>query len=214
MLDNVTINAHSSIRIEEGKVLYFDPFHISDATNDADIVFVTHDHYDHFSPEDISKVMKDDTVFVAPVVTAKLIAETFANVPSERIVTVAAGEKLDVLGIPVEVIASYNPKKQFHPLEKGYVGYVVTLDGTRFYICGDMDVTEEGKAVKCDVLMPPIGGTYTMDAHEAIELVSAIRPKYAIPTHYGDIVGNIRDGKRFTKWVEDLGIGTEVILKI
>ena len=214
MLDNVTINAHSSIRIEEGKVLYFDPFHISDATNDADIVFVTHDHYDHFSPEDIRKVMKDDTVFVAPVVTAKLIAETFANVPSERIVTVAAGEKLDVLGISVEVIASYNPNKQFHPKAKGYVGYVVTLNGTRFYICGDMDVTEEGKSVKCDVLMPPIGGIYTMDAHEAIELVSAIRPKYVIPTHYGDIVGNPRDGKRFAKWIEDLGVGTEVILKI
>ena len=213
MLDQVTINAHNSIKIKDAKALYFDPFHITDVSRDADIIFVTHDHYDHFSPEDISKVMKEDTVFVAPDSTAALIRGKF-GIPSERIVIVAPGDNIEVLGIPVEVIASYNPGKPFHPKANGWVGFVVTVGGLRYYICGDMDITPEGKEVKCDVLLVPCGGTYTMDYKEAAEFTAILNPKYVIPMHYGDAVGKKKDGSAFEAKARKLAPGTEVILKI
>lgn len=213
MLDSVTINLHSSIKISSGKALYFDPFRISEPTGDADIIFVTHDHYDHFSPEDIAKVMKEDTIFVAPASTAALIRDAFP-VPSERIVTVAPGDTLEVLGIPVEVIASYNPGKQFHPKAKGWVGFVVTVDGLRYYICGDMDITPEGKSVKCDVLLVPCGGTYTTDYKEAAEFTGYLCPKYVIPTHYGDPVGEKTCGSAFAEELKKTSPETEVVIKL
>ena len=213
MLNEVTINLHSSIRICKGKTMYFDPFRIAGKAADADIIFVTHDHYDHFSPEDIAKVMKEDTIFVAPASTAALIRNTFA-VPDERIVTIAPGDKTEVLGIPVEVIASYNPGKKFHPKANGWVGYVVTADDLRYYICGDMDITPEGSAVKCDVLLVPCGGTDTMDPEEAAEFTGMLKPKYVIPMHYGDPVGEKSCGAALEKEVRKLGIDTEVVIKL
>ena len=213
MLDSVAINLHSSIRISSGKALYFDPFRIEESTGDADIVFVTHDHYDHFSPEDIVKVMKEDTIFVAPASTAALIRQTL-QIPDERIVTVAPGDVLEVSGIPVEVIASYNPGKRFHPKANGWVGYVVTVDGLRYYICGDMDITEEGKGVSCDVLLVPCGGTYTMDADEAAEFTGILNPKYAIPTHYGDPVGEKSCGSAFAEKAKVKAPDTTVVFKL
>ena len=213
MLDQVTINTHSSIKITEGKALYFDPFRITDSSRDADIIFVTHDHYDHFSPEDIAKVMKDDTVFVAPASTASLIREKY-GIPSERVVVVAPGDSLEVLGIPIEVIASYNPAKPFHPKANGWVGFVVTVGGLRYYICGDMDITPEGKEVKCDVLLVPCGGKYTLDYKEAAEFTAILQPKYVIPTHYGDPVGKKEDGRAFEKEAKKLAPETEVVIKL
>ena len=213
MLDQVTINLHSSIALHNVKALYFDPFRIEEKTSDADIVFVTHDHYDHFSPDDIAKVLKADTFFVAPASTAALIRKTF-GIADERIVTVAPGDKTEVLGIPVEVVASYNPGKPFHPKANGWVGYVVTVDGLRYYICGDMDITEEGKAVKCDVLLVPCGGTYTMDPKEAAEFTGLLKPQYVIPTHYGDPVGDKSCGAAFAAEVKKTSPDTEVVFKL
>ncbi len=213
MLEQVTINLHSSIRIEDGKVLYFDPFGIAESTSDADVIFVTHDHYDHFSPENISKIMKEDTVFVAPASTAALIRKTFA-VPDERIVVVAPGDATEVLGIPVEAVASYNPNKRFHPQAQGWVGFVVTVGGLRYYICGDMDITPEGKTVKCDVLLVPCGGTYTMDYKEAAEFTGYLSPKYVIPTHYGNPVGEKACGSAFAKEIATRGIDSVVVIKL
>lgn len=213
MLDTVSINIHSSIKISEPKALYFDPFRITEENHDADIIFVTHDHYDHFSPADIAKIMKEDTVFVAPASTAALIRQA-APIPDERIVTVAPGDTLEVLGVPVEVIASYNPGKQFHPKTQGWVGYVVTVAGLRYYICGDMDITEEGKNVKCDVLLVPCGGTYTMDYKEAAEFTGYLRPKYVVPTHYGDPVGEKTCGSAFAEEIKKTSPQTQVVIKI
>ena len=213
MLDQVTINLHSSIRIEDGKVLYFDPFRIGKSTSDADIIFVTHDHYDHFSPEDIAKIMKEDTVFVAPSSTADLIRQTF-NIPDQRIVVVAPGDSTEVLGIPVEAVASYNPDKKFHPKAQGWVGFVVTLGGLRYYVCGDMDIIPEGKEVKCDVLLVPCGGKYTMDAKEAAEFTGYLNPKYVIPTHYGDPVGEKTCGGAFAEEVKKTAPDTKVVIKL
>ena len=213
MLEQVTINLHSSIRIEDGKTIYFDPFRVAESSNDADIIFVTHDHYDHFSPEDVAKVMKADTVFVAPASTAALIRNTF-SVSDERIVVVAPGDSIEVLGISVEAIASYNPGKQFHPKANGWVGYVVTLGGLRYYVCGDMDITEEGKGVSCDVLLVPCGGKYTMDPDEAAEFTGILKPKYAVPTHYGDPVGDKSCGGAFAEKVKANSPETQVVFKL
>lgn len=213
MTENITINAHSSIRIAGEKILYFDPFHIQNAASDADVIFVTHDHFDHFSAEDVAKIIKDDTVFVAPASTIALIREAF-SIPDERLVTLAPGDEAEVLGIPVEAVAAYNPNKPFHTFEKHWIGFVVTLNNTRYYICGDMDSTPEARSVKCDVLLVPCGGTYTMDAKEAAVFVGVLRPKIAIPTHYGDIVGEASTGHVFAQEVKKTSPETEVIVKI
>lgn len=213
MTDPIIVNSHSSIRLDLGEVLYFDPFHIEMETHDADVILCTHDHYDHFSPEDIAKIVKDDTVFVVPESSYKVVSSKL-DVDASRIVTVNAGDKITVKGIDIEAIASYNPNKQFHPKERGWVGYIAESKGVRYYVAGDTDVTEEAKQVKCNVALIPIGGTYTMTWQEGAELIKVIRPDYVVPTHYADIVGTREDGSAFAEEIEKAGIPTKVVLKI
>lgn len=190
----ITINSHSSIRAEGRRVLWFDPFQLKNAPHDADIICITHDHYDHFSPEDIEKAAKRDTVFVVP----RSLAE---KVPNGKVL--CAGDSLAIQGVTITAVAAYNEGKPFHPRDNGWLGYCVTMDAETLYVCGDTDATPEAKAVKCDVLALPVGGTYTMDARQAAELAKVIRPKLALPTHYGSIVGSKKDAKRFCELVED-----------
>lgn len=190
----ITINSHSSIRAEGRRVLWFDPFQLKNAPHDADIICITHDHYDHFSPEDIEKAAKRDTVFVVP----RSLAE---KVPNGKVL--CAGDSLAIQGVTITAVAAYNEGKPFHPRDNGWLGYCVTMDAETLYVCGDTDATPEAKAVKCDVLALPVGGTYTMDARQAAELAKAIQPKLALPTHYGSIVGSKKDAKRFCELVED-----------
>lgn len=190
----ITINSHSSIRAEGRRVLWFDPFQLKNAPHDADIICITHDHYDHFSPEDIEKAAKQDTVFVVP----RSLAE---KVPNGKVL--CAGDSLAIQGVTITAVAAYNEGKPFHPRDNGWLGYCVTIDAETLYVCGDTDATPEAKAVKCDVLALPVGGTYTMDARQAAELAKAIQPKLALPTHYGSIVGSKKDAKRFCELVED-----------
>lgn len=190
----ITINSHSSIRAEGRRVLWFDPFQLKNAPHDADIICITHDHYDHFSPEDIEKAAKQDTVFVVP----RSLAE---KVPNGKVL--CAGDSLAIQGVTITAVAAYNEGKPFHPRDNGWLGYCVTMNAETLYVCGDTDATPEAKAVKCDVLALPVGGTYTMDARQAAELAKAIQPKLALPTHYGSIVGSKKDAKRFCELVED-----------
>lgn len=190
----ITINSHSSIRAEGRRVLWFDPFQLKNAPHDADIICITHDHYDHFSPEDIEKAAKRDTVFVVP----RSLAE---KVPNGKVL--CAGDSLAIQGVTITAVAAYNEGKPFHPRDNGWLGYCVTMNAETLYVCGDTDATPEAKAVKCDVLALPVGGTYTMDARQAAELAKAIDPKLALPTHYGSIVGSKKDAKRFCELVED-----------
>ena len=197
MLENVEVLCHSSIKINKEKVIYIDPFKIEKNYNDADIVFITHDHYDHYSEEDIDKVINENTIIIIPEeLLTKLLRK---GINKNAIITVEPNEKYMVQGIKFETIPAYNTNKTFHPKENGWVGYIITLDDIRYYIAGDTDITKENRKVKCDVAFVPVGGTYTMNYSEAAELVNIIKPKIAVPIHYGSVVGTKQDATNFIK---------------
>jgi len=192
MLEPITINTHSSIRIASEKVIYADPFRITEESHDADIILITHSHYDHFSPEDIRKVMKSDTILVCP---ASMKGAEETGLETRRL---APGESADVLGINIETVPAFNKLKPFHPKSSGWVGYIISLPELgRIFIAGDTDENSENSRVKCDIAMLPVGGTYTMNAKAAAKLANTISPKYAIPTHYGSVAGSPEDGEKF-----------------
>ncbi len=205
MLDNIKVNCQNSVRIEGSRVIYFDPWQFEEAPHDADVIFLTHDHYDHFSPEDIEKLRNEGTVFVAPVSIKEALEPL--GIDGAKLLLVEPGQFLCMgegrRSLCLEAIPMYNIGKQFHQREKDYVGFRVDMDGTTYYVCGDMDATPEGLAVSCDVLIVPIGGKYTMSASEAAEFTNRVKPKYAVPVHYGGIVGTPADFKRFDESVND-----------
>ena len=200
MLENIEVLCHSSIRFNKGLIIYFDPFKINENYHDADIIFITHSHYDHYSEEDISKVIKDNTTIVVPKdLEDRALQFGFAK---EHIIVVSPNEEYSVLGINFKTIPAYNTNKNFHPKSNEWVGYIVNLDQTTYYIAGDTDITEENRQVKCDVAFVPIGGTYTMTYSEAAELINEIKPQIAAPIHYGLIVGNKEDANNFANLVD------------
>ena len=210
MLENIEVLCHSSIRFSIGEIIYFDPFKIEENYNDADVIFITHDHYDHYSEEDIDKVAKNDTVIVVPEdLLIKLLKKGFEK---DNIILVKPNQKYTVKGIEFQTIPAYNTNKQFHPKANAWVGYILEIAGVKYYISGDTDITEENKKVKCDVAFVAVGGTYTMNYKEAAELINNIKPKVAIPTHYGSIVGSKEDGAKFAKLV-DQEIKVEILMK-
>jgi L-ascorbate metabolism protein UlaG (beta-lactamase superfamily) len=208
MVENIRVFTHSSIRVQGGKVAYIDPFQMKEAPKDADFILATHDHFDHFSLDDIAKVANKDTVLVVPENMAAKAKEAEGMVG--KIVTVQPGQSYEIDGFEFETVPAYNKLKPFHPKKAGWVGYILIVNGKRIYIAGDTDATKEAKAVKCDIALIPCGGTYTMDAGKAAELVNAIKPELAIPTHYGSVTGNAADGETFAKKV-DSSIKVEII---
>ena len=210
MLESIEVLCHSCIKFNKGEVIYFDPFKIEKNYNDADVIFITHDHYDHYSEEDIDKVVKEGTIIVAPEdLLTKLLKKGFER---DNMVLVTPNQKYTVKGIEFQTIPAYNVNKQFHPKANEWVGYVLKIEGVTYYIAGDTDITEENKKVKCDVAFVPVGGTFTMDYKEAAELINEIKPKIAVPTHYGSIVGEKSDGISFSKLVSP-EIEVEVLMK-
>lgn len=210
MLNNIEVLCHSSIRMDKGKIIYVDPFHIKENYKDADIILITHSHYDHFSEEDIEKVRKADTkIYVTEdyVENAKSIGFS-----ENKIVGVKPYQTYYEGDIEINTVPAYNVNKQFHPKENNWVGYILKIDGISYYIAGDTDITEENKKIKCDVAFVPVGGTYTMTAKEATELVNIIKPKVAVPIHYGDIVGTKEDADTFINNLED-GIDGKILMK-
>lgn len=197
MLEDIEVLYHSCIRMNKEKMIYIDPYHIGKNYNDADMIFITHDHYDHYSEEDIDKVRKNNTIFIVPEnLLNKLIKK---GINDENIITLDPGDAENIDGIKVEAIHSYNIDKPFHPKENNWLGYVIEIDGVRYYIAGDTDITEENKNIKCDVAFVPVGGTYTMNFSEAAQLINIIKPKIAVPIHYGSVVGTKQDATDFVK---------------
>lgn len=210
-ISNIEVFTQSSIRIRCGTgTVYADPFRMKISPHDADIVLITHDHYDHFSPEDLAKVINPATILVVPEKVADKAAAFSAQV--KAIETVLPGQQYQIAGLSLETVPSYNRIKPFHPKKNGWVGYLLDLDGQRVFIAGDTDKTTENSTVQCDIALVPVGGKFTMDAKEAAELINTIRPAVAIPTHYGTIVGKKSDGERFASMV-DPAIKTKIILQ-
>lgn len=211
MLEGIKVLCHSSIKFEKEQVIYFDPYKINEKYNDADIIFITHSHYDHFSEEDILKVKKEETKIVVP---EDLYNKSFKlKFDESNILIVKPNEEYEVNNIKFKTIPAYNVNKNFHPKTNNWVGYIITLDNVSYYIAGDTDITEENRKVKCDVAFVPIGGTYTMTAKEAANLVNEIKPKIAVPIHYGLIVGSKEDEEIFKNNVNnDIDVNVNVLL--
>ena len=202
MTENIEVFTQSSIRIRgNGKTIYMDPFQMREEPKDADYILITHDHYDHFSPEDIAKVAGNASTLVVPEKMAAKAQEVSGMVG--RICTVLPGTYHNIDGLEFDTVHAYNSLKPFHPKSAGWVGYILHIDGKRIYVAGDTDATREAKDVKCDIALIPIGGTYTMDAKKAAELINVIRPDVVIPTHYGSIVGSEEDAKIFAANVKE-----------
>lgn len=206
--DNIIVNTQSSIRIEYDKVIYFDPYKIKEDKHDADIIFITHDHYDHLDTESINKIKKDNTVIIAP----QSIENSIKNIEVKDYIYLKPDDEINIDDINIKAVRAYNIEKPFHPKESNWLGYIVSIKGITYYIAGDTDKTKEAENVVCDIALIPIGGHFTMDVEDATELVKIINPKIVIPTHYGSIIGDINEGKRLKNNLSNTNI--EVIEKL
>lgn len=206
--NNIEVNTQSSIKLTLNKIIYFDPFKIENNRNDADMIFITHNHYDHFDISSINKVKKENTIIVAP----KSMEEDIRTINFKDYIFLNPNEEINLDNINVKAIPAYNIEKSFHPRENNWLGYIVTYNNISYYIAGDTDKTKEVESVSCDIAFIPIGGYYTMDVNEAAELVKIMNPKVIIPIHYGSIIGDPNYGKELQEKLANTEI--EVVEKI
>lgn len=193
---------HDGFKIKDDVTIYIDPFQISGGEK-ADIVLVTHEHFDHLSPDDIKKISTSETTIVAP----KIAESGLRGIRCREVVVIKPGEVKEIRGVSIQAVPAYNlnkfraPGQVFHPKEDGRVGYVVKVKGVSIYHAGDTDAIPEVKSLGVDVALLPVSGTYVMTADEAVELANTMKPKVAIPMHYGAIVGSESDAQRFKRGV-------------
>lgn len=207
-INNIEVNTQSSIKLMLDKIVYFDPYKIEDNKNDADIIFITHNHYDHMDSESIEKIKNDNTIIVAP----KSMEEVVENIKFKNYIFLNPNEEINIGNLNVKTIPAYNVNKTFHLREYNWLGYIITYNNISYYVAGDTDKINENEKVKCDVAFIPVGGHFTMDVNEAAELIKIINPKIVIPIHYGSIIGNITDGKELKEKLSNTNI--EVIEKL
>ncbi|MFP4055089.1 MAG: MBL fold metallo-hydrolase [Phycisphaerae bacterium] len=183
---------HASFRISDRySVVYIDPWKVSPAPRDGNVVLVSHSHHDHCSPEDVRKVSADDATIVAP-------PDTIARLHAPNAIT--PGEGWTIRDVTIEAVAAYNVDKQYHPMTNEWIGAVITVGDVRIYYAGDTDVIPEmSDLTDIDVALLPVGGTYTLDAAQAAEACRRIGPAHAVPYHWGDIVGSQADAEDFAR---------------
>lgn len=206
--DYIEINTQSSIKLKLDKTIYFDPYKIEENKNDADIIFITHDHYDHMDPDSINKIKNANTIVIAP----RSMEDTISKIVFKNYIYLEPYNEISIEGLDIKTIPAYNISKPFHPRENDWLGYIITYNNITYYVAGDTDNTPEAEEVKCDIAFVPIGGHFTMDPVEASELIKVINPKVVIPTHYGSIVGSINDGSTLKSNLT--GTSIEVIEKL
>lgn len=197
MIDNIKLISQNAIRIDNGKIIYIDPFRITGYSNDADYIFITHSHYDHFSKEDILKIKKNSTIIV---ITQDLYNEVI-NLGFNNILVVSPNNSYEVDGIKFSTVPAYNINKDFHKKDYNWVGYILNIDNNILYIAGDTDNIPEIRNIKCNIAFVPVGGTYTMNYKEASDLIKEINPDLAVPTHYTE-VGSKDDALNFKNELE------------
>lgn len=199
---------HASFRITSGgKVIYIDPFVLDENFPRAEMIIVTHEHYDHCAVENIQKLLKESTVVVAP----QNCFTKLSFVTRDKLKLLKAEDNIDIGRIHLKTIPAYNinkfrvPGVPFHPKNFGF-GVVIALDGVKIYHAGDTDFVPEMRDLaleKIDIALLPVGGTYTMTAREAVEAVRTIKPKVAVPMHWGNIVGTQEDVDLFKEMAEE-----------
>lgn len=196
---------HDSFRISNGKTVYIDPYQLK-AEGKADVLLISHEHFDHLSLDDIKKVASSST----SVVTTLQCSSEVKRVNVKEVVVVKPGDKVNVQGIAIEAVPAYNTNKinpgtgkPFHPKEDNKVGFIVTVNNVRIYHAGDTDAIPEMSKIKADIALLPVSGTYVMTAEEAAQAVNMIKPKLAIPMHIGKIVGSTKDAEKFKELVKE-----------
>ncbi|MCF8130373.1 MAG: MBL fold metallo-hydrolase [Deltaproteobacteria bacterium] len=184
---------HDGFRIDGEKIVYFDPYQIETGPK-ADLILITHEHFDHCSPEDVAKIQGPETI----IVTDKDSKEKLTG----DIRVLKPGETLSLDGIKISAVPSYNTDKDFHPRKNGWLGFLVEISGITVYHAGDTDFIPEMEALNVDIALLPVSGTYVMTADQAAKAALAIRPRLAIPMHYGAIVGGSQDALDFKNALE------------
>lgn len=193
VLKKLTWLGHDGFKYAGPPVIYFDPYEIPGGEA-ADLILITHDHFDHCSPSDVAKIQRPDTVIVTtPEAAAKL---------SGTVVVLRPGEQTNAFGLTIETVPAYNINKQFHPRKAQHLGFIVTLEGVRLYHAGDTDFIPEMQNLQVDIALLPVSGTYVMTAREAAQAAQAIKLQVAIPMHYGAIVGSEADAQTFRSLLE------------
>ena len=201
MIDNIDLISQSALRIRyNDKLIYFDPYLLNNKyKNDADYIFITHLHYDHFSPDDILSIKKDNTKIVIPYDLSDQVKKLGFN----DILLIKPNNSYYIDDIKFDTVPAYNINKDFHKKEYNWVGYIINLDKV-IYIAGDTDNIPEIKNIKCDIACVPIGGVYTMDVLDAVELIKSVKPSVVIPIHYKTIVGTVEDAYRFKSLLDGI----------
>jgi L-ascorbate metabolism protein UlaG (beta-lactamase superfamily) len=184
---------HDSFRIDASKTIYLDPYQVSSGPK-ADLIMITHDHFDHCSPDDVAKIQQPGTVIVTEKDSAKKLTGDLR--------VIKPGESLVVDEVKVEAVPSYNTDKEFHPKRNAWLGFIIEIQGVRVFHAGDTDFIPEMNGFNVDIALLPVSGTYVMTADQAVEAALAISPKLAIPMHYGTIVGSDQDAITFKKALE------------
>lgn len=191
--DKIAWLGHDGFRIDAGKTIYVDPYQIEGGPV-ADLILITHEHFDHCSPEDVAKIQGPETVIVTEKDSAKKV--------TGDVRVLKPGEILDLGDVKIEAVPSYNTDKDFHPKKNGWLGFIVEIEGVKVYHAGDADFIPEMKDFEVDIALLPVSGTYVMTADQAVKAALAINPKLAIPMHYGAIVGDEQDALNFKKELE------------
>lgn len=208
---------HSGFLIKNSKTIYIDPYNIKTGMDKADIILITHSHYDHCSVMDIEKIIQEGTKILLTADCQSKI--TRFNVPIKMEI-VEPGQELDLGDVKISILPAYNIDKKFHPKEEAWVGYLIKINNILIYHAGDSDLIPEMQKLtgykqsgKEFVALLPVGGRFTMNSEEAFEAVKLIKPTLAIPMHYGSIIGENKDAFEFKELCEENNIRCEILEK-
>jgi len=190
---------HASLKYQGDKIIYVDPFKIAGSPGDADYIFCTHDHFDHLSMEDIKKLINPGTIVVVPQKNVR----NFKKMEIAEAIGVEPGMAYEAGNLKFNTIPAYNLDKKFHKKKNNWVGFIITINNFKYYFAGDTDYIPEMDAVEADVVFLPVGGTYTMNAHEAARAANYIKPKVAVPIHFGSVVGSRQDAEKFLEELDE-----------